>query len=255
LRCIAVFVSDVNPGDVLSLASNPLLPEERKERASSEVIERYGLRQALPEPIRQVLDQKGTDNASKSWDWERNRLSKILLLDNQDVVKAAAEIARRYEYEVEIDIANPEGDYRAVADNLISRLLELRPRYKGRKVCLISGGEVSCAVKGDGLGGRNQEFVLYSASRLAAIDSDSTITVLSCGTDGIDGNSNAAGAVAGADIVRAAINQGIDLTDYFINSDSHSFFRQFGGVVFTGPTGNNVRDIRILLSDAVSHLT
>ncbi|HWP44671.1 MAG TPA: DUF4147 domain-containing protein [Blastocatellia bacterium] len=252
LRSVGVFISDVNPGDIRSLASNPLLPEARREGEVEEIIERYNLGPALPESIRSALNLTGggllPEGASREGDW----LTHIVLLDNRDAVDAAAAYAARLGYLVEIDFENAEGDYRVVADRLIEKLRVLQSSNPGRPVCLVSGGEVSCPVKGDGLGGRNQEFVLYSASRQAAFDRESSVTVLSCGTDGIDGNSNAAGAVAGVDVVHAISKQGIDLTGYFSRSDVHSFFRQFGGAVFTGPTGNNVRDIRILLSNPVS---
>jgi glycerate-2-kinase len=188
----------------------------------------------------------------ESWAWEGDNLSIISLLDNRDALRAAASVAEGLGFTVELDFDSAEGQYQTVAEDHINRILELQSLHTSKPVCLISGGEVSCPVKGAGVGGRNQEFVLYSATRLAAIERDSDITVLSCGTDGIDGNSPAAGAVAGAELIRTAINQGVDITGFFERSDTHSFFRQFGGTVFTGPTGNNVRDIRILLASPVS---
>ena len=179
-------------------------------------------------------------------------LSTLTLLDNHDALREAGQIAERLGYFVELDLEDSEGQYQVVVERQITRIIELQAHHSWKPVCLISGGEVSCPVKGKGLGGRNHEFVLYSAARLASAYRQSAVIVLSCGTDGIDGNSNAAGAVAGADLIRTAINQGVDITGFISRSDSHSFFRQFGGVVYTGPTGNNLRDIRILLANPVS---
>jgi glycerate-2-kinase len=251
-RSVAIFISDVNPGDFYSLASNPLFPEEDDGDEVDSIIKKYHLEPELPRAIRDALHRVRVEKVSDRWVWKERGLSALTLLDNHAALRAARQIAESAGYNVELDLDNSEGHYQAVVEGQINRVFELQDLFPGKPVCLISGGEVSCPVKGDGLGGRNHEFVLYSATRLAATNRKSAVTVLSCGTDGIDGNSNSAGAVAGADLIRTVINQGVDITSYFNRSDSHSFFRQFGGVVYTGPTGNNVRDIRILLSNPVS---
>jgi hydroxypyruvate reductase/glycerate 2-kinase len=251
-RCIAIYISDVNPGDLYSIASNPLLPEAEEVEEVRSIIERYHLKEEIPVAIRDVLLEVAPGNEADCWAWDDGNLSSLTLLDNRDALKEAGQIAERLGFFVELDLENSEGQYQVVVERQINRILELQDKLSGKPVCLISGGEVSCPVKGDGLGGRNHEFVLYSAARLASANRQSAVIVLSCGTDGIDGNSNAAGAVAGADLIRTAINQGVDITDYISRSDSHSFFRQYGGLVVTGPTGNNVRDIRMLLANPVS---
>jgi glycerate 2-kinase len=170
------------------------------------------------------------------------------VLDNSDAVRAAADFARQDGFRVEVDGEATEGHYKLIADRSIDRVVELKKSFPGEGVCLISGGEVSCPVRGEGVGGRNQEFVLYSATRLADSGIKRT-AVLSCGTDGIDGNSTAAGAVADAESVIGALQRGELPSSYIINNDSHSFFEKMGGLVVTGPTGNNVRDLRILIAD------
>jgi glycerate 2-kinase len=109
--------------------------------------------------------------------------------------------------------------------------------------CAISGGEFSCPVRGDGRGGRNLETVLRCAIGLA----NHTGIVLSAGTDGIDGNSPAAGAIADETTIQRARNLGLDANQYLARSDSYSFFEGLGDLIVTGPTGTNVRDLRILL--------
>ena len=151
-------------------------------------------------------------------------------------------------FQVEVEPGFEEGDYKNVADMLVKRLLEFRQSSPDGPVCLVSGGEVSCPVAGGGRGGRNQHFVLYCAALLAELDPSIDAAVLCCGTDGIDGNSNAAGSVAGTDLARAARAQGLEISPFIQGYDSHSFFKQSGGLVFTGPSGNNVRDLRILLA-------
>jgi glycerate-2-kinase len=240
---VALFLSDVNPGDMISLASNPLLPDETAAESAKETIEKYDLKSRLPRSVLKAMEGDRKDRAS---DGGKNRLANLLLMENGDALRAASRFAARLGYRVKIARDIIEGDYEEVAEKLISSLADLRSRYVDTAVCLISGGEVSCAVKGSGYGGRNQEFVLYCATLLSEMAAHKT-AVLSCGTDGIDGNSPAAGAVAAGGLIRAAGGQGIVSSEFIQKSDSHSFFKRMGGLVFTGPTGNNVRDVRLLL--------
>src|SRR6185369_2214939 len=110
--------------------------------------------------------------------------------------------------------------------------------------CTISGGEFSCPVRGDGRGGRNLETALRCAIN---INTSSHLVVLSAGTDGIDGNSIAAGAIADETTLERARNLNLAPTQYLARSDSYTFFEQLNDLIITGPTGTNVRDLRILL--------
>jgi len=172
----------------------------------------------------------------------------MLLMDNSVAVQAAAEEATGLGFRVEMDHDLIEGEYRTIADQLIARLLKLKSSFPAQPVCVVSGGEVSCSVHHDGIGGRNQEFVLYSAAQLVDLGIREGVAVLSCGSDGVDGNSNATGAVAGPDLVIKAAQHNIDASIFISGNDSHSFFKQTGGLVVTGPSGSNVRDLRILMA-------
>jgi glycerate 2-kinase len=246
-KCVGLYVSDVNPGDLRSIASNPLLPEESRFEEFIHVIEKFGLMRKLPESVLSVIVQLTNSGSSGDLIWSGAEPITLLLLENVDALNAAAELAGHHGFRVELDTDLIEGDYRAVADELIDRLMKLKSSLPGERVCVISGGEVSCPVRGSGIGGRNQEFVLYSATRLADLGVPGRVAVLSCGTDGIDGNSKAAGAVADAQSVIKATRLGVDASGFISNNDSYSFFKRMGGLIETGPTGNNVRDIRILL--------
>jgi glycerate 2-kinase len=128
--------------------------------------------------------------------------------------------------------------------------------------CLLSGGETTVTVRGKGLGGRNQEFVLAAAWELQSADVGQAIlpaatfvggsrfrpvTILSAGTDGIDGPTDAAGAFADASTVPRAAALGLDARQFLDNNDSYRFFERMGTLIKTGPTGTNVMDIRLLL--------
>jgi len=131
------------------------------------------------------------------------------------------------------------------ADYLVSQLEELCKIHPGQRVALIADGEVSSPVTGDGIGGRNSAFVLACVEKITG----KKIAVLSAGTDGIDGNSPAAGAVANGQTYELAQRSGLNPADAFRRSDSYAFFSRLDDAIVTGPTGNNLRDLRILLAD------
>ena len=246
-KCIALYISDVNNGDIKSIASNPLLPDDLTLEEFYQVIEKYGLLEKLPASIAELARNERIPRLPKWFIKDERGHRNIILAENRDALRIIAEIADRLGYKVKIDLNIVEGDYRKTAEELIRELSDLRQAHEGRGVCLISGGEVSCPVLGRGTGGRNQEFVLYTASRMASSGMENSV-VLSCGTDGIDGNSLATGAVLSVDGIKLAGERNIDLNSYFQTSDSQAFFLEFGGLVVTGPTGSNVRDIRIMLA-------
>jgi len=245
-KVVAFVVSDVNSGDMRSVASNPLLPEALDSSEVTDIVDRFELLRKLPPSICNALLRESSMELLGDWIWEHEPVFRVLL-ENSNVLEKAAEQTRRLGYRVEVDSASNEDDYRRVADRLIERLARLQLSFPNEPVCVIAGGEVRCAVEGSGVGGRNQEFVLYSASLLAGRGLQD-VAVLSCGTDGIDGNSNAAGAVADGRLIASALQYAAKASGFINNNDSYSFFNMMGGLVVTGPTGNNARDLRILLT-------
>jgi glycerate-2-kinase len=234
-----------------SIASNPLLPDDLTLEDFFRVIEKYGLVEKLPPSISSLI-VKGRIPGLPCWlESEERRQVNIMLIENSDALRVACEVARNLGYETQVDHKNVEGEYKNIARELILELANLQKAHPNKKVCVISGGEASCPVSGRGIGGRNQEFVLYAASLLSASGMENAV-VLSCGTDGIDGNSIATGAILSADAIRHANEKGFDLNSYFQANDSHSFFLEHGGLIVTGPAGNNIRDLRILAAGASS---
>jgi hydroxypyruvate reductase len=112
-------------------------------------------------------------------------------------------------------------------------------------VCLLSGGEVTVRVENGGTGGRNQQFALYCAETIVGED----VCILSAGSDGIDGNSPAAGAVGDGTTLERAKARGLDASGHLSGFNAYPFFEVLGDAIVTGPTGNNLRDLRILLAD------
>ena len=141
-----------------------------------------------------------------------------------------------------MDNSCDDWDYLRARDYLLDRLRELR--RKSERVCLISGGEVTVKVSNGGIGGRNQQFALACAGKIAG----ENITVLSAGTDGIDGNSPAAGAVVDGTTLERTKARGLDPQAHLAGFNAFPFFESLGDTVVTGPTGNNLRDLRLLLA-------
>ena len=240
---LSILVSDV-PDDALdSLASGPTMPDSSTAGQCYEIAERCGILPQLPRGVRELFELRRLEETPKSDDPAFVRARWWPILSNACAVRASAEHAARLGFAVEIDNRCDDWDYRKAADFLLERIRELRKR--GSRVCLISGGELSVKVdQTPGTGGRNQQFVLYCAERIAG----ENICVLSAGTDGIDGNSPAAGAIADGSTTARAREKGFSSEAALASFDAYPFFEALGDAVITGATGTNVRDVRLLLA-------
>jgi len=243
-KVVAIFISDVNHGDLTSISSNPVLPDDATLDEFYEIVDRYQLRSLLPGPYARAIRSGSIPGLPES----ACDATTFLLSDNSEAQWAAEKIATDAGFRTFTFDGLVEGDYRQIADSMIGSFARMQDEQGAAPLCAISGGEVVCPVTGAGRGGRNQEFVLYSAAQLDRLGRSAVI--LSCGTDGIDGNSPAAGAVADGRTIEQARSLGLDYRDFLANNDSFSFFQKIGGSIVTGPTGNNVRDIRLMLCNA-----
>ncbi len=228
VKMFTLIVSDTNPGDEASVASGPTLNPPADAPSAIEVVEHYHLDEVLPESILKAVHGAQRSPAITG--------SHLVLLDNQTALDAAAQKARELGYTS------------AILDHIREQPIEEGCKLLLESIqdgCTISGGEFSCPVRGDGRGGRNLETALRCAINLKT--QNSHLVVLSAGTDGIDGNSPAAGAIADETTIRRARNLNLDPEQYLARSDSYTFFEQLNDLIVTGPTGANVRDLRILL--------
>jgi len=237
---VSIMVSDVPENALDSLASGPTMPDSTTEADCYAIAERYGLTSQFPAVIREMFEKKHLEETPKPGDAAFVRARWWPILSSAAAEKAAAEAASRVGFAVEIDHTCDDWEYTKAADHLLGRLRELRQGVS--RACLISGGEVTVAVpENAGLGGRNQQFALYCAQKIAG----ENICVLSAGTDGIDGNSPAAGAVAdGTTAGRAGDKVGQGLREF----NAFPLFEKLGDAIVSGPTGNNVRDLRVLVA-------
>ena len=239
----SILVSDVPENSLDALASGPTMPDTTTVADCQAIVERYKLMERFPESVRRLFERGMLEETPKQGDpaFERSRYTTVL--SNATATNAGVESAVLGGFAVEVDNSCDDWDYQRAADHLLRRLRELR--HGVSRACLISGGEVTVKVGANsGVGGRNQHFALYCAQQIAG----ENITVLSAGTDGIDGNSEAAGALVDGTTVERAAQHGFDVAAALAQFDAFPLLDAIGDAIITGPTGNNVRDLRILLA-------
>lgn len=239
-------VSDVPVGRESALASGPTIPDPTTRAQAEGVLAEYALRDKLPPRIREWLERNEMAETPKPGDAAFARSHFHLLLGVDDLLHPAHIAAAAAGFVPHCDNGTDDWPVRRAAEYLLEELGKLRAANPGRSVALIADGEVSSPVTGNGIGGRNAAFVLACVEKIAG----QNVAVLSAGTDGIDGNSPAAGAVADGETLRRAREAGMDAEMFFQQSDANRFFSRLGDAIVTGPTGNNLRDLRILLAGA-----
>jgi hydroxypyruvate reductase len=218
------------------------MPDSTSEEDCYAIAARYGMLEQFPASVRELFQRRALEETPKSDDPAFHRARWWPILSNASLLEATKAEAERQGFAVEVDNSCDDWDYVRAADYLLGRVRELRTKWE--RVCLISGGEVTVKVSNGGVGGRNQQFALACAGKIAG----ENITVLSAGTDGIDGNSTAAGAVADGTTLARATEQGLNWQASLDGFNAYPFFEALGDSVVTGPTGNNLRDLRILLA-------
>jgi glycerate 2-kinase len=236
-------ISDVPPGEESSLASGPTLPDKSTIRDAEQIVAKYRLLERFPRPIRAAFETKSLVETPKQNDPAFANAHFFEILGERDLLHAAH---RACETEGYVCLCDSEADGWPIAkasDHLIALLEAQKIANPGRPVAIVGSGEVSSPVTGDGIGGRNSAFVLACVRKIAG----KPITVLSVGTDGIDGNSPAAGAAADGETLARATALGMNPEEFIQRSDAYNFFARLGDAITTGATGNNLRDLRILL--------
>jgi glycerate 2-kinase len=243
---ITLGVTDVPDGRESALASGPTLPDPTTVSDACSVVERYGLLAKLPAAIRVRFESpESILETPKAGDPAFRHSVFQLLLGRDDLFHPAHRAAEAAGFVAVCDNTTDDWPIERAADFLLAQLAELKRANPGRRVAVIADGEVSSPVTGNGVGGRNSAFVLSCVEKIAG----QRVAVLSAGTDGIDGSSPAAGAIADGETSARANALGMDPADYFLRSDSYPFFQKLRDAIETGPTGNNLRDLRILLAE------
>ena len=242
---ITLAVSDVPVGKESALASGPKLPDPTTTADTTRVIKEYGLREKFSPALQKWLDEDKMPETPKGGDKTFQKAYFSLTLGMDDLLHPAHRAAERMGFVTCCDNSTDDWPVERAAESLLGQLAELRAIHGGQRVALIADGEVSSPVTGNGTGGRNSAFVLACVEKIVG----KKIAVLSAGTDGVDGNSSGAGAVADGETLRRAREAKLDPRDFSQRSDAFTFFSRVGDAILTGPTGNNLRDLRILLAE------
>lgn len=241
---ISLIVSDTRADDITSVASGPSLLTDSDIPDAMDVVEKYSLKRSIPISVVRSLE-KGKPAAVSELVDSRS----YVLLDNNEAVKRSVEIARSFGFVTGCDTAEHDEMIEEGAITFLNRALGFKRKAPADSpVCFVSGGEFACKVKGTGTGGRNCESALRIGLLAEKIAELRKFAFLSAGTDGIDGNSPAAGGVIDEDTIRTARSRGFDPVEYLEVSDSFTFLSEAGATIETGPTGTNVRDLRIFLA-------
>jgi hydroxypyruvate reductase len=251
-RVVCLVLSDVVGDDLSTIASGPTVPDPTTYAEALEVVRRRQVLGALPRPVRRHLEAGAAGKlpeTPKPKDKIFRRVRTRIVGSNRWTVEAAAQEARKQGLRALTLTTFLEGEAREVARALVSVLREcVESGTPGEPpVCLLAGGETTVTVRGDGLGGRNQELVVAAAERLTALPAHAVVASLA--TDGIDGVSGAAGGIVDQETLRRAADLGLAPPSVFLeSSDSAGFLAPLGDLIVTGPTGTNVVDLTILLA-------
>jgi glycerate 2-kinase len=239
---VSLLVSDVPDNTPDALASGPTMPDSTSVDDCYRIAQKYDLLNQFPQSTRELFERHALEETPKSDDPAFVRARWWPVLSNQSALEEASAAAERAGFIAHVDNSCDDWDYAKAADYLLQRARELRKQFS--PVCLISGGEVTVKVTNGGVGGRNQQFALACADKIVG----ENITVLSAGTDGVDGNSPAAGAVVDGTTTERAHARGLDVRAALDRFDAYPLFNAIGDAIEIGPTGNNLRDLRILLT-------
>ncbi len=258
LSSYSILVSDVPSGCLDALGSGPTLPDTSTVEVCREVLARYRLMERLPASVCRFFESEELCETPKPAQLHSRTLT---LLSADDTAAIAKQRAKELGFYAVIDNTCDDWDYRAAAEYLLNRLHELRREHS--LVCLISSGEVTVELSEPalppeeaggaerrGVGGRNQHFALYAATLLKP--SDGSVVILSAGTDGVDGSSSAAGAIVDEKTLYGDEQRLIRARKALRRFDSGAFLQEAGLSIVTGPTGNNLRDLRIFLAAPTS---
>jgi glycerate 2-kinase len=246
-RVVSLILSDVigDPLDVI--ASGPTAPDPTTFKDALDIIEKYGIKDKIHAGITKILNEglnKIRKETLKESDEAFKLTTNLIIGNNRLALKKAREKAEALGYTTKIITDSLHSDVEDVADYIFSKLIKYRNEKPGKKSCLLFGGEPTIKITGDGLGGRNQHLALLMAQKINGING---VVFLSGGTDGTDGPTDAAGAIAEPETLKRSEALGLDINKYISDCDSYNFFRQEGGLIKTGPTQTNVMDLIMVL--------
>jgi hydroxypyruvate reductase len=246
---ISLILSDVVGDDLDVIASGPSVPDPSTFEESMKIFKKYKITKNIPKAVVSHI-RKGTSGKVHETPKEGDRFFKntynLIVAGNMEAINAARHKSKIMGYKTLVLSSMIEGETRDVAKvhTAIAKEILKTGNPIPPPACILSGGETTVNITGSGLGGRNQEFVLAAAIDIAE---RKNIVVLSGGTDGGDGPTDAAGAIADTNTFKRAEGMGLNPLNFLLNNDSYHFFKQLDDLLITGPTNTNVMDLRIIL--------
>jgi len=247
---LSLIISAVAGDHLEDVGSGPTAPDPSTYQDARRVLEKHELWNDIPKTVRDIIEkgEAGLINETpKPWSEIFHGVRNVIVGSNREPCTAAAETLAKRGYQTIVLTRSLEGEARSVGKMFASILSDLNQGQFSlrRPLALVAGGETTVAVRGTGTGGRNQELVLSVALSIQGLQN---VLVASAGTDGLDGPTDAAGAVADGTTVMRAFRRGLDPGDFLENNDSYSFFKKLKDLIVTGRTRTNVKDITIALA-------
>ncbi len=242
---LALILSDVIGDDLDVIGSGPSVADRSTFAQAKAVFEKYGIWSKAPPLVRERITANAQETP-KPGDRAFDRVQNLIVGSNRLAVEAAARQARDLGFRTMVLSSMVKGEAREVAHVYAAIAREIRTAGQPLRppACVIAGGETTVTIRGRGLGGRNQELALSAAIDIAGLDD---VAILSAGTDGTDGPTDAAGAIADGTTRSRAAAKGLDAATHLAGNDSYHFFEALGDLIKTGPTGTNVADVQIIL--------
>ena len=246
---ISLILSDVIGDDIDCIASGPTAPDKSTFNDCIRIIENHGIRHRMPLTVMAILERgkRGElEETPKENDAVFNKTHNVIIGNNLLALDSARQKSDELGYHSIILSSSFQGETKDAAKvhSALAKEILTTDHPVSRPACVISGGETTVIIKGNGLGGRNQEFALAAAMDIDGLE---PVVILSGGTDGTDGPTDAAGALADGRTIARARETGMDANTYLDRNDSYHFFQTLGDLLVTGPTHTNVMDLRLVL--------
>lgn len=243
---IDLVISDVPDNDLSMIGSGPTIAQKVSAHEAFKVLKKYNLYGNVSHDIRSLLavemdKEVKNENVTETKDFDRHH--SFIISSARDMAEIATSISKELGYSTQLENKAWDGDIEPFVEKICSNIP--KSDSSNELSAFIFYGECTINVSGDGLGGRNQELALRVAKQIDGHRQN--IAFLSAGTDGIDGPTDAAGAVVTQKTISEAKDQNVDAEEYLSENDSYHFFQNTGGHIKTGATGNNVMDLQILL--------
>jgi glycerate-2-kinase len=240
---ISLIISDIVNDPIEFISSGPTCPDSTTFLDAKQILEKYHLWDKIPGTVKSIIvdgiNEKITETPKKG-NPIFNNIYNFIVANNVIACWAAAKKAKTMGYKTQLLTTSVTGEVKQVSEQILGKVC----KQTKNQIIMISGGEPTVTIKGNGKGGRNQEFVLNGVKQI----SNSDIVIASFATDGIDGNSDAAGAIADGFTDLRAKNKNLNPDSYLEDNNSYIFFSELNDLLITGPTGTNVMDIQLIIT-------